>query len=172
MPCANDLVLGVVLARLTESYKVDLGASLMANLNFTGFEGTTKKNRPNLQPGDVVFARVSVANKDLEPELVCLDGENQAAVEGLGQVTDGMLFRCSVSAARKLQQANSWVIEGLGKHYAFEVTVGANGMFVLHSNKASDTVKLGNILLESDNIDPSSEDANKWLSQQIKNMSK
>lgn len=175
MPCANDLVLGVVLARLTESYKVDLGASLMANLNFTGFEGATKKNRPNLQPGDVVFARVSVANKDLEPELVCLDGDNQAAaavVEGLGQVTDGMLFHCSVSAARKLQQANSWVIEGLGKHYAFEVTVGANGMFVLHSNKPSDTVKLGNIIMESDRIDPSSDDAKKWLSQQIKNMSK
>lgn len=166
----------MVLARLTDSYKVDLGASLMANLNFSGFEGATKKNRPNLQPGDVVFARVSVANKDLEPELVCLDGDNQAAaaaaVEGLGQVTDGMLFRCSVSAARKLQQTSSWVIEGLGKHYAFEVTVGANGMFVLHSNKASDTVKLGNILLESDSIDPSDEDAKKWLSQQIKNMSK
>jgi exosome complex component RRP40 len=99
VPIQNDLVIGVVTARLGEAYRVDLGSWAMATLPFTGFEGTTKKNRPNLQVGDAIFARVSIANKDLEPELVCLDGENRS--EGFGELTDGMLYHCSVSYARR-----------------------------------------------------------------------
>ena len=92
-------MLGIISARLGDSYKVDLGSSSPATLPLTGFEGTTKKNRPNLAIGDVVFARVSVANKDLEPELVCLDGENRP--DGFGEIKDGMLWRCSCDLARR-----------------------------------------------------------------------
>lgn len=99
MPSANDLVLGIITSRLSESYKVDIGCNLQATLNFAGFEGTTKKNRPNLTIGDLVFARVSIANKDLEPELVCLDTDNKS--EGFGEIKQGMLFYCDSSYSQR-----------------------------------------------------------------------
>lgn len=142
---------------------MDLGSSTPGTLPHTGFEGTTKKNRPNLAIGDVVFARVSVANKDLEPELVCLDGENRA--EGFGEVKEGMLFRCSCDLARSLQMMDNWVLEILGKHCAFEIIVGVNGRFVIAAAKPRDTIALGNIILESPGKDA------KWVHQQVRAMS-
>lgn len=92
-------MVGIVTARLADAYKVDLGSNCTATLNFSGFEGTTKKNRPNLIVGDVMYARVSIANKDLEPELVCLDADNKP--EGFGEVKEGMLFKCSCDVAQR-----------------------------------------------------------------------
>ena len=85
-------------ARIAEAYKIDLGSSCQATLSIAGFEGVTKKNRPNLAVGDVVYARVSVANKDLEPELVCFDTDK---AEGLGAIKEGMLFTCSSSYSKR-----------------------------------------------------------------------
>lgn len=160
MPAPNDLVVGIVAARLADAYKIDLGSNGTALLNFSGFEGTTKKNRPNLLVGDVVYARVSVANKDLEPELVCLDADNRP--EGFGELREGMLFHCSCSLAQALQRPDSPVLELLGKHFAFEIVVGANGRFVLHAAKPVDVVRLGNTILHSDShtLD--------WVSERIR----
>lgn len=147
MPTANDLVIGVIAARLADAYRVELGSSSQATLPFTGFEGVTKKNRPNLAIGDLVYARISIANKDLEPELVCLDTENRP--EGFGELKDGMLFHCPSSLSRRLQRADNRVLETLGKHFAFESIVGANGRFVLNASKPTDVIKLANIILDS-----------------------
>lgn len=98
-------------ARLADAYKIDLGSNSQATLNFTGFEGTTKKNRPNLSIGDVVYARVSIANKDMEPELVCLDAENRS--EGFGEIKDGMMFTCPCYLTKRFQQL-FWHLYGLG----------------------------------------------------------
>lgn len=147
----------------------------MGNLNFSGFEGTTKKNRPNLGPGDLVFARVSVANKDLEPELVCLDVDNRA--EGFGEVkgsTDSgnMLYKCSVHLAKRLQRYDNWLLETLGKHFAFEIIVGANGKFVLNTAKAYDNINLAHVILASEKLLNNESEGKKWLQQQIKQLAK
>lgn len=93
------MVIGIVTARLADAYRIDLGSNSTAVLNSSGFEGATKKNRPNLLVGDVVFARVSVASKDLEPELVCFDEANKP--EGFGEIKGGMLYKCSCNFARR-----------------------------------------------------------------------
>lgn len=177
MPASNDLVLGIVTARLAEAYRIDLGTHCPATLNFAGFEGSTKKNRPNLSVGDVVFARVSVAHKDLEPELVCFDTDNQP--EGFGEIKDGMLYTCSSTLCQRyarmspafqkssLQQADNWALELLGKHFAFEIVVGANGRFVLHTVKPLDTVRIGRILLAS-----ASQRDTSWLLARIKEIAR
>lgn len=140
-------MIGTITARLTDSYKVDLGSSSQATLPVTGFEGVTKKNRPNLAIGDIVYARVSIANKDLDPEIVCLDSENRP--EGFGELKEGMLFHCSSALSRQLQRTDNRVLETLGKHFAFEIVIGANGRFVLNAGKTTDIIKLANIILDS-----------------------
>ncbi|PJF17738.1 putative exosome component 3 [Paramicrosporidium saccamoebae] len=160
----NDLVVGVISARLADAYKVDLGSSSPAMLNFTGFDGTTKKNRPNLAIGDVVFARVSVANKDMEPELVCFDSENRS--EGFGEVAGGMMYACSCNLSQSLQVFDNPVLELLGKNLAFEIVVGANGRFVLNSNKPIDVIRIANILLGS------STNGMTWVAERIREIAR
>jgi exosome complex RNA-binding protein Rrp4 len=55
----EDMVIGVVLERVGESYKVDIGAAHNASLPLLAFEGASKKNRPNL------VVRVSLKPYDL-----------------------------------------------------------------------------------------------------------
>ncbi len=36
------------------------------------FDGATKRNKPNLSVGALVYCRVAVANKDMDSELSCM----------------------------------------------------------------------------------------------------
>ena len=45
----DDPVIGIVVERHAEEYKVDIGSAYPATLDATAFEGATKRNRPNIQ---------------------------------------------------------------------------------------------------------------------------
>jgi exosome complex component RRP40 len=74
------MIIGIIRDTHAENYKVDIGGAHYANLSTLGFEGATKKNRPNLHVGDLIYARVVLANKDMEPELQCISARNKAEV--------------------------------------------------------------------------------------------
>ena len=77
LPCAqyaaavNDTVIGIVSDKGAESYRLHIGGPTAANLSAIAFDGATKRNKPNLMPGTLVFARVESADRDLEPEVTC-----------------------------------------------------------------------------------------------------
>lgn len=53
-----------------------------------------------LQVGDLVFAHFIVANKDMEPELACIDGSGRA--NGMGTFGEGgLLFTVSLGLVRR-----------------------------------------------------------------------
>ena len=52
-----------------------------------------------LQIGGIVYARLAVANKDMEPELDCTDGSGHST--GLGPLNGGFMFSCSLGLCRK-----------------------------------------------------------------------
>ena len=99
----GDHVIGYVVSKAGDIFKIDIGSSEYASLSYLSFEGATKRNRPDVKVGDIVYARLLVANKDLESELVCIDGTGKS--NGLGVIRDGgFVFKCSLSLARKLVQ--------------------------------------------------------------------
>ena len=52
------------------------------------------------QVGDMVYCRLLVANKDMEPEVVCIDGQGRSS--GMGVVRNGgFLFKTSLNLVRK-----------------------------------------------------------------------
>ena len=63
----------MVVGKGGDTFRVDIGSADNASLSFMAFEGATKKNRPNINVGDVVYAKLLVASRDMEPELVCVD---------------------------------------------------------------------------------------------------
>lgn len=68
------------------------------------FEGATKRNKPNIAVGALVYARVVVANKHMEPELSCTSPHfKKEWVTGqslFGELVNGYSFRVSLRLAR------------------------------------------------------------------------
>lgn len=79
---------------------MDIGGAHQASLDALAFEGATKRNKPNLKVGSLVYARVSLAHKDMEPELECFDAQTRKS-EGYGELKGGFMIRCSLKMCRK-----------------------------------------------------------------------
>ena len=118
VPAPQEPVIGIVSARQGEGWRVDIGSAHQASLDGLAFEGTSRRNRPNLkvcrvlimfslicevnghQVNSLVYARVSLAHKDMDPELECFDAQTRKS-EGFGELKEGFLVRCSLKMSRK-----------------------------------------------------------------------
>ncbi|KAK0439744.1 hypothetical protein EV421DRAFT_821249 [Armillaria borealis] len=100
VPAPQESVIGVVTQKAGEGFRVDIGSAHPASLDGLAFEGASKRNRPNLKIGSLVYARVSLAHKDMEPELECFDAQTRKS-EGFGELKGGFMVRCSLGMCRK-----------------------------------------------------------------------
>jgi exosome complex RNA-binding protein Rrp4 len=129
----EDMVIGVIKAR-GEYYRVDIGAHQLAQLHCLSFDGATKRNRPNLKVGDMLYCRVVNADRHLEaPELSCMSAKGPKkdwvyAQESIfGQLRGGYAFECSPVLCRRLLDPHCPLLRHLGELFAFEIAVGMNG---------------------------------------------
>ena len=109
-PAPSDPVIGQITQRGAESYTVTLFSSHSATLPALSFEGATKRHKPNLRIGSLVYARVVSADRFTEPELTCVNPVTGKS-DGFGDLktTDergerngvAMLVRVSVGLARR-----------------------------------------------------------------------
>lgn len=127
---------------------MDVGSSQTASLSIYSFEGGTKKNRPNLSHGSLVYARMNVANKDVEPELSCIAASGRA--EGFGPLNDGYMFKCSTGLSRQCLATDSVVLNELGKYLPFEIAVGMNGRIWVNSTSTMNTTVVANAIINSE----------------------
>lgn len=127
-----------------------------ASLPNLSFEGATKKTRPQLAPGALIYARVTLANKHMDPELECVSASTGKS-EGLGPLTGGMLFNISLGMARRLmlskpvEQGGLVLLEELGgAGVPFEIAVGRNGKVWVDSKSVKMTLAIGKAIQDSD----------------------
>lgn len=126
-PAVKDLVIGVITMRGGDFYRVSLQPySKPVRLSQLAFENATKKNKPNLKPGDVVYAKVTSQHRDLETEIECYDSKTGKAA-GFGLLKEGNLISVGCGYARKLLFEGSPILEELGNRFVFELAIGANG---------------------------------------------
>ncbi|GAM23353.1 hypothetical protein SAMD00019534_065280 [Acytostelium subglobosum LB1] len=147
VPQAEDMVIGIITEKHAESFKVDIGSSSQALLSAYSFEGATKNNKPLLSVGNLVYCRVLVANKDMEPELVCTSAKNKA--EGFGQLIGGQTFNCSLGMSHYLLSEECETLKVVGKHIAYEIAVGVNGRVWVNSTSNHHTIVVTNTILNS-----------------------
>ncbi|CAK9438791.1 uncharacterized protein LODBEIA_P30150 [Lodderomyces beijingensis] len=129
VPRAHDYVVGTIVGSIGEYYKVQLQSfSPPVMLPFLGFANATKKNRPNLKVGQVVYARV-VSSDEVECEVVCYDAGNARDAGGFGVLDEsGLVVDVELNFARELlYNASSEVLALLSRKVQFEVAVGING---------------------------------------------
>ncbi|XP_029037082.1 exosome complex component Rrp40 [Osmia lignaria lignaria] len=153
IPNRGENVIGIVTQKGGDIFKVDIGASDQASLSYLAFEGATKKNRPDIQVGDIVFAKLLVASKDMEPELVCVDSHGKE--KDLGVLSnEGMLFTCSLSLIRKILNHKSPLFKTLAQSQAFEVAAGMNGRVWVKARTVHETIAVANAILAAEYAAP------------------
>ncbi|KAL4926820.1 exosome non-catalytic core subunit RRP40 [Aspergillus undulatus] len=162
VPTSNDLVIAQVHHSSADYFHCMITPqSPHALLGQLSFEGATKKTRPMLRQGDLVYARVlsTGLGPGAEVELTCVNpATGKAEPGGLGPLNNGMVFDISTGMAARLIRASSSssesqdgvaglvVLDELGKKLekagGFEIAVGRNGkVWVDCSNSEEDAIK-------------------------------
>ncbi|NXX80049.1 EXOS3 protein, partial [Urocolius indicus] len=145
VPVKGDHVIGIVTAKAGDVFKLDVGGSEQASLSYLAFEGATKRNRPNVQVGDLIYGQFLVANKDMEPEMVCIDSSGRSSGMGIiGQ--DGFMIKVSLGLIRKLLAPKCEIIQELSQLYPFELVLGMNGRIWVKAKTVQQTLIIVNIL--------------------------
>ncbi|XP_041476060.1 exosome complex component RRP40-like [Lytechinus variegatus] len=145
VPAKGDKVLGIVTQRAGDIFRVDIGGQSNATLSYLAFEGATKRNRPNVQVGDVLYAKLLVANRDMEPELVCIDSTGRS--QGLGVVgADGFMFQCSLGLVRRLLSKDCPIMKLLNENIPYEIALGMNGRIWVRAKSIRTTIAVVNAL--------------------------
>ncbi|XP_040563603.2 exosome complex component RRP40 isoform X1 [Lepeophtheirus salmonis] len=151
-PNKGEAVIGIVTRKAGDIFRVDVGASEQATLSYLAFEGATKKNRPDVKVGDVVYAKLLVASLDTEPELVCVDSYGKEAGLGVLSGDNSYVFTIPLRLVRKLLLKDSVLISSLGKAIAFEIVVGMNGRIWVRSKSVKNTICIANAILAAENM--------------------
>ena len=155
-PRQGDQVVGIIEDRGGEFYKVNIFAPASALLPRLAFENATKRNKPELQRGDVVYARIAVANKDVDVELTCVSAsgikKDWSSGETIyGPLSEGLvLSHLSLPLVRSMLRPECVLLNSLGKALPFEITVGMNGAAWIKAGNVVDTIIIRNAVINAD----------------------
>jgi exosome complex component RRP40 len=165
-PLLHDRVVGVIQDRIGsdgdggDMYAVAIGSSHPATLSNLAFEGATKRNKPILRPGMVVYARIATVPKHLDTVLSCQLGPHDVGQLGLtrrdwmteegayGILQGGTVLRVSSHWTQQVLHDPQHVIwqELTKAALPAEVAVGTNGWIWIHAgHDPSATVVMYNI---------------------------
>lgn len=154
VPATGDRVIGQITNRGVESYTVTLFSAHTASLPVLAFEGATRRNRPDLKIGALVYARVVGAEPWTEPELSCVDPVTSRA-EGMGELKAGddsvaMVWSITPSLAQSMLRPQHSLLKHVATHFPFEAATGANGLVWVRTTEAAEAISLGRVLHAAD----------------------
>ena len=160
VPSLEDLVVGIVMEAHGENFAVDIGGPCLAQLPILDFTGATRRNRPMLRYGDVVYARVTLADRDIDPTISCVDA-SVGRSKGLGPLKGGLTLKCATGCARDLLagaegsgQEDS-VLSLLGGHLHYECCLGVNGLVWVKGETHAETILVRNAIQNYETIERS-----------------
>lgn len=156
IPQIHDVVIATVHHSSTDFFHCGITPyTAFAQLPHQAFEGASKKSRPQLVPGSLIYARVISASKFMDPELVCVNPSTGKS-EGMGELKGGMVFSLSLGMSRrllakkKMNEGGLFVLEEIAKKLAFEVAIGRNGLVWVKADGVRETLLVGKALQETD----------------------
>jgi len=129
-----------------------------------------------LQSGSLVYARITVANKHMDPEIECVHPSTGKS-DGLGELKGGMMFEISLGMARRLMMAKTKedggvaVLQDLSeKGLRFEIAVGYNGRVWVNSENVKATLVVGKAIQDTDSHGLTFEEQAKLIKKLLKSM--
>lgn len=150
----GERAVGIVVSKSGFVCRVDIGANDLATLSLLAFEGATKRNRPDVNVGDVVFARIIAPARDVEAELVCITSALKR--DGMGILLTpashyAQVIQVPVHFARRLLAPDCKLLPALGKKYRFEVAVGMNGRIWISAKTSENVIYISNLITRCSN---------------------
>jgi exosome complex component RRP40 len=157
-------VIGQILSRTADNYRVDINSAHAATLSTLSFEAATKQNRPQLNVTQLVYARVATANKDIEPEIECVDPSSGKSA-GFGELKGGLLVDgLRMGWCRRLLREEKGVLTEIGVHIGFQCAVGMNGRVWVDAGDHGKTIMVARAISEAETL---SEDEVRKLVRQL-----
>jgi exosome complex component RRP40 len=181
IPQTHDRIIGIIESRMGDYYRVSIpGCTMGSNIicNTISFEGATKRNRPYLGNGDLIYARVvHVFDFTNEVEISCIvnrgrddvqkvsgDANNNLNDDGgasrkdwmtdegtYGHLKNGTCLQISIGLAQELLHPNNVVLHSLGTSgMKFEICIGVNGYVWVHSERPEYTILILNAIQNSE----------------------
>ena len=151
-PRLDDFVIGTITQKTGELYRVDIGTYTNAILLTTEFEGATKKTKPNLNVGDVVFARVNRINKFDAPMISCIsqiNSKNWTSGETFfGNLKDGNLFTFPKNSAWEFYKEDNFIVKRMSDVMQFEFAVGMNGKIWINSESVQNILQIYDVFMK------------------------
>lgn len=122
----GQFVVGIIYKKKGDNYIIDIGGSEYATLSLLCFENSPKKGRKDMRPGDLVFGQLLVAEKDMEPEMVCIDVCNDSvAISPLPE--GGLMFTVPLHVTREILHPQSRILKKISSLVECTLVVGSNG---------------------------------------------
>jgi exosome complex component RRP40 len=194
IPTVNDFVIAQIHHSSVDFFHcVITPHTAQALLGQLSFEGASKKTRPMLKQGEMVYARVQSVGvgAGAEVELTCVSAATGKAEGGMGPLSGGMIFDVSTGMAARLLRASSAPVENtdpieglvvlseLGKKLeslgGFEIAVGRNGKVWVDCSDAAEsavkaTIAIGRCLQETDQQNLHAHDQKKLVTRVLREM--
>lgn len=152
-PKLDDFVIGTITQKSGEFYKLDINSYTSGLLNSIDFEGATKKTKPNLNVGDLVFCRISKINKFDAPSLSCvsqLNNKNWASGESFfGPLKDGFVFKYDKHYAGELYRPDNYALNRLSDVCSYDIAIGHNGRYWINSTSSKDITNINEVIQAS-----------------------
>jgi exosome complex component RRP40 len=113
----------------------------------------------------IVYARVATANKDIEPEIECVDPSTGKAA-GFGELKGGLVVDgLSMGWCRTLLKAEEGVLKEVGIHIGFQCAVGMNGRVWVDAGDLRKTILVARAIREAEGL--SEEDTRKMVRELV-----
>ncbi|KAJ3307182.1 Exosome component 3 [Kappamyces sp. JEL0829] len=149
LPQVGEPVVGVVAGKMGDGWKIDIRGPQAAYLDSLAFEGATKRNKPSLAIGSLVYGRITIANRDMDPEMECVGLSSKS--EGFGELgTDGTVATLSLPMSRSLMNPANPILQELSKALSFELVVGLNGLAWINGESTQSTAFIYSVLVSCD----------------------
>lgn len=153
-------MIATVLHSSSETYHCSISThAAPALLGQLSFESASRKTRPQLRTGSLVYARIAAAPRHADVEIECVHASTGKA-DGLGELKGGCVYNVSLGMARRLlmnkprEDGGVGILEDLGAGgLAFEVAVGRNGYVWVKGESVTATASIGKALIEVDTRD-------------------
>lgn len=107
------------------------------------FESATKRNRPKLDVGDIVYCRITWARPGMEPEAACTDANGKS--EGMGPLVEGYCFDTTTAHCQKLW-GKPPELKHIEQTQVGEVAIGLNGRVWVKSASMGHTTAIVQML--------------------------
>ncbi|RWS01662.1 exosome complex component RRP40-like protein, partial [Dinothrombium tinctorium] len=147
IPVRGERIVGIVVQKGGMSVKVDIGTNENAVLSLLAFEGATKRNKPIIQVGDLVFAQVLGVNQNSETELVCVTSKGKR--NGMGVLpAEGFMIDVPINVCRRLLAPECRLLKNLGTKFKYEIAIGMNGRIWVRATSHQATTFICNTLAE------------------------